>query len=142
MGQHLQRHVLKGAGGAVPQLQTVGVLIHSMDWGDGRGIKLIWAVGSGSELRQLLDGEPVQEELHHIDRSGLIGHVLQIHQAAAGQLGHKKRSQQTTVPGQTLGDRLGCRILLRNISSADILHIKPSIPHRPKGNSVQPEFLM
>ena len=60
MGQHLQRHVLEGAGGAVPQLQAVGAVVHLLQGGHGGGVEFIGAVSLLGELPQLFGGEILQ----------------------------------------------------------------------------------
>ena len=45
MGQHLQRHVLEGTGGAVPELQAVGPLTHRAYRGHFLYVKTVGTVG-------------------------------------------------------------------------------------------------
>ena len=75
MGQHLQGHILEGAGGAVPQLQAVGVAVHRMNGGHRRGIELVRAVGGVDKIGELLHGKFIQKLLHHIHCPLLIGHI-------------------------------------------------------------------
>ena len=126
MGQHLQRHVLEGAGGAVPQLQAVGALVQGVDRGHGGGVELLRAIGGGSKVGELLDGELLQKLLHHIDGPSLIRHVLQLVQGVARQLGDIIGGQQTAVSGQALGDGLGGGEADRRISGTGILHLDHS----------------
>ena len=123
VGQHLQGHVLEGAGGAVPQLQTEGVGVQGAHRGHRRGVELLRPVGGVGEVGELLDGEPVQEQLHHVHRPLLIGHVLQLLQGAAGQLGQIDRREQPSVVRQPLGDGLSGGKLLFPVSCADVLHL-------------------
>ena len=62
MGQHLQGHILEGAGGAVPQLQAVGLPVHLPDGGDLPGVKFTAAVCLRSKARQLGSGEFLRNE--------------------------------------------------------------------------------
>ena len=126
MGQHLQRHVLEGAGGAVPQLQAVGALVQGVDRGHGGGVELLRAIGGGSKVGELLDGELLQKLLHHIDGPSLIRHVLQLVQGVARQLGDIIGGQQTAVSGQALGDGLGRGEADGRISGTGILHLDHS----------------
>ena len=126
MGQHLKGHVLESTGGAVPQLQAEGSVIQGADRGHGGSVEFFRPVGRRSELRQLLDGELVQKQLHDIDRPLLIGHLLQVRQGLARQLGQIRRGHQAAVRGQPLGDGLRCQICGVLISCADVLHFSQS----------------
>ena len=126
MGQHLKGHVLESTGGAVPQLQAEGSVIQGADRGHGGSVEFFRPIGRRSELRQLLDGELVQKQLHDIDRPLLIGHLLQVRQGLARQLGQIRRGHQAAVRGQPLGDGLRCQICGVLISCADVLHFSQS----------------
>ena len=123
MGQHLQGHVLEGAGGSVPQFQAEGVPVQGPHRGHRRGVELLRPVGGVGKVRKFLHREPVQKQLHHIHRPLLIGHVLQLLQGTAGQLGQIDRREQSAVIGQPLGDGLGSGELLFPVSCADVLHL-------------------
>ena len=123
MGQHLKGHVLEGTGGAVPQLQTVGIAVQGPHRGHRRRVKLLRAVGRVGEVCQLLHGKFIQKQLHHIDRPLLIGHILQLLQGAAGQLGQIYRGQQAAILRQALGDGLGGGELLLPVPCTDVLHL-------------------
>ena len=53
MGQNLQRHILEGTGGAVPQLKKRGLFIGKAQRSDG-GVVIVVAIGGGDEAFDLL----------------------------------------------------------------------------------------
>ena len=124
MGQHLKRHILESAGGAVPQLQAVGVVIQRPHRGHRGGVELLRAVGGAGIVRQLLDGKLLQKVLHNVDGPLLVGHALQILQSAARQLGDIAGRQQSAVRRKPLGNGLGGGKTGGCISCAGILHRK------------------
>ena len=122
VGQHLQGHVLKGAGGAVPQLQTVGIAVQRVYRSHRRRVKFVRSVGGVRVVGKLLDGELLQKHLHNVHRPLLIGHGFDVLQRLAGQLGDIIGRQQAAVLGQSLGDGLGGGILHRSVPCTDIAH--------------------
>ena len=122
VGQDLQGHVLKGRGGAVPQLQAVGVVVQGMQGGDFGVVKLGAGIPGLGEGSQLFLGEVVQEQLHHGHGPLGVGLAAQVLQHLRGQLGEGLRGQQTAVIGQALGDGLAGRQEHVLISGAYILH--------------------
>ena len=95
--QALQRHVLEGAGGAVPQLEDVGVGIKGGDGADALVVEVV-AIGLGHQLVDHLGGK--------IDAEGLVD--------TRGALRIGQLSQLADLVERKLGD------MLRNVQSAAI----------------------
>ena len=106
----------------MPQLQAEGVAVQAAHRSHSGSIKLLRTVGRIGKVGELLYCELIQKQLHHIHCPLLIGHVLQLLQGAAGQLGQIHGGEQTTVVSQTLGNGLGGGELLFPVSCADVLH--------------------
>ena len=121
MGQHLQGHVLEGAGGAVPQLQAVGIAVHLPDGGHLLHVELAAAVCLGGKGGQLGGGEVVQVGAHHIDGPLLVGHVPHGVQGVVGQLGEHLGGHEPPV-GESLGNGLRRRAPIPCVSRAYIVH--------------------
>ena len=122
VGQHLQGHILKGAGRTVPQLQAVGAVVHCTDGGNFLCVELVRPIGVVGVAGQLGGGEVLQERVHDEDRPLLIGHVGHGSQAVWGQLGQHLRRQKAAVGGQALGDGLGGRAAPPLVSRTYVLH--------------------
>ena len=103
-GQHLQGHVLKRAGGAVPQLQAPGVPVHLPHRRDRRVIKLVRTIGVQRVVAQLLRTEILQELSNDIRRTLLVGHTAQGFHPQRAQIGERHRRKQPAVPAQAHGD--------------------------------------
>ena len=50
MGQHLQRHVLEGAGGAMPELQHMGLAVELPHRGNLGAVKLAAAIALDAKV--------------------------------------------------------------------------------------------
>ena len=122
MGQHLQRHILKRTGGAVPQLKAVGGVVHFAQRGNSRRIELVRAIGALGKAAELFLGEAIQIEAHHIGRPLLIGHIFQFIHCASRKLGNGFGNEQAAVPGEPLGDRLSGGESKCFVSCAQIVH--------------------
>ena len=122
MGQHLQRHVLEGTGGTVPQLQAVSILVHLADRGHLADVELVLAVCLGGKGGQLRGGKIVQIGLHDVHGPLLVGHIREGLQPVLGQLGKHLGGQQPAVLCKPLcnGLRSGEPHLL--VSCAHIVH--------------------
>jgi len=120
--QHLQGHVLEGTGGAVPQLQTVGVFVHRPNGCHLLHIELLSAVGLVRIGRQLRGREIVQIGVHHIDGPLLVGHVPHGVQGVVGQLWKYLGGHQAAVRSQSLGDCLRRRAPVFLVPRAYIVH--------------------
>ena len=127
MRQHLKGHILEGAGGAVPQLQAVGILVHCAHRGHRRGIEFVRPIGGVGIVSELLHRELLQVVLHHINRPLLIGHGHQVLQGLARQFGDVEGGEQSPVLGQSLGDSLGGGVLNCIVPCADVTHSDPSL---------------
>ena len=141
VGQDLQGHVLKGRGGAVPQLQAVGVVVQAVERGHPVVVELLGRVAGLGEGRQLLLGKVLQEELHHRHGPLAIGLAPQVLQQLASELGEDLGGQQAAVPGQPLGNGLAGGQVNRLISRAYIIHSihtsKQEIAVPPQRNSIR-----
>ena len=119
-GQHLQRHVLKGVGGAVPQLQHVQIA-NALE---RRGIvaKARSRIGARHALVDLLPSVVGQVRAQDLPGAGGIGHARHAFDAD-GRKGRKVlRHVKTTFVGEPRDDGL-CRIhLSRLIARRHILH--------------------
>ena len=60
MGQHLQGHVLEGAGGAVPELQAVGLVVQLPDGRHLFDVEFVGTVGPLGKAGELGGREVVQ----------------------------------------------------------------------------------
>ncbi len=122
MGQHLQRHVLEGTGGAVPQLQAVSILVHLADGGYLADVELVLAIGFADKGGELRGGKVIQIGLHNVHGPLLVGHISEGFQPVLGQLGKHLGGQQTAVLCKPLCDglRSGKPHLL--VSCAHIVH--------------------
>ena len=123
IGQHLQGHILKGAGGTVPQLQKMGLVVGGVNGRHRCVVKLAGnGVGLGGILRQLLLGELVQIGFHDLDGPLLVGHAHHGLQVLRRQGGDGLRQKQAAVAAQTLDNGLGGGVAEGGISGADVLH--------------------
>ena len=122
MGQHLQGHILEGAGGAVPQLQAVGVVVQTAHRSHLGVRELSTAVGRPGISRQLRAGEALQKPVQHIHRPLLVGHILQGLQGISRQAGQHLGSHQTSVRRQSLGNGLSRSHTQIVVSRAQIIH--------------------
>ena len=127
MGQHLQSHVLKGAGRAMPQLQTEGILIQGVNRSHSGRIKLFRAIGGTHKIGQFLYTELVQKQLHNVNSSLLVGHILQLVQGLTRKFRQISRSQQTSIVSQTFCNCLRGTKNVFAVSGTDILHMYQSL---------------
>ena len=104
-GQHLQRHVLERAGGAMPQLQAPGIPVHLVQRRNLRVVKFVRTVGGQGVVSQLLRAEILQEFPHDIRRALLVGHAAQGLHPQRAQIGEGHRRKQSPVPAQAHRDR-------------------------------------
>ena len=122
MGQDLQGHILKGGGGAVPQLQAVGLVIQLVHGGHTAVVKLLIGVAGLGEGGQFLFREILQEELHQCHGTLSVGLTSPVLQHFRGELGEDLGGQKTAVPGQALGNGLAGSQADGLVSGADISH--------------------
>ena len=125
LGQHLQGHVLKGAGGAVPQLQAPGAPPHPAQGRHAWVVELVRAVGILRVLAQLLRGEVIQKLPHDIGRPLLIGHIAEGFQLQRAQAGDLHRRKEAAVAAQAHLDSLGGAQAQGLVSCAQIFHMYP-----------------
>ena len=122
MGQDLERHVLKGAGRPVPQLQAVGAVVQLDHRGDVLAGELPAAVGLSRVGGELGGGKSLQKAVHDVHHPLLVRHLLHGLHSGGGQAGQHRRSQQAAVGGQSLGDGLGRAHVQIFISRAQVIH--------------------
>ena len=122
MGQHLKCHVLEGAGGAVPQLQAVSILVHPADRRHLPDIELVLAVCLGGKGGQLRGGKVIQIGLHDIHGPLLVGHIREGLQPVLGQLGKHLGGQQPAVLCKPLCNDLRSGEPHLLVSCAHIVH--------------------
>ena len=122
MGQDLQRHILKCAGGPMPQLQAVGILVQFAHWGHILMRELSPAISFGRIAVQLRGGKALQKAVHDIDHPLLVGHVPHGLHCGGGQPGQHCRGQQPAVWSQSLCNSLGGTHAQVFISRAQIVH--------------------
>ena len=122
MRKHLKRHVLKRAGGAVPQLQHRGFPVYKVH---GRNIRMveILSISSAYHIFELFHGKFIEEKLHYHCSSFPIIHTAErvyitLTELRQG-LGYKKSAVGSKPPRNSLGrgNLMGC------ISCAEIFHI-------------------
>ena len=123
LGQHLQGHVLEGAGGAVPQLQAVGGLVHRADRGHGVTVELLRAVGVLRKSGQLLIGVVGQVQAHDLGSPLLVPDIHQALQKSPVDLRDLAGGQQAAVPAQAHLDGLRCVHADGGVPCAVILHV-------------------
>ena len=118
-GQHTQRHILEGAGGAAEQLQH-RIIAHRNGGGQLRRLEFA-VVGGADKGVHLLFGKRGQQR-----RQDLTGHGQGIHlqyrlpvQLDTGQ---RRHGVQTAVGGKALQNRLGRRGVDVRVSCALIVH--------------------
>ena len=122
MGQHLESHVLEGAGGAVPELQAVGLVVQLPDGRHLFDVEFVGTVGPLGKAGELGGREVVQIGPHHEHSPLLVGHIGHGLESVGGELGQHLRRQQSAVQGQALGNGLGRAAFLVLVSCAYILH--------------------
>ena len=122
VGQDLQGHILKGGGGAVPQLQAVGLVVQLVHGGHTAVVKLLVGVAGLGEGGQFLLGEILQEELHQGHGTLAVGLASPVLQHFRGELGEDLRGEQAAVTGQALGNGLAGSQAHGLVSGADISH--------------------
>ena len=105
-GQALQRHVLEGAGGTVPQLQDVGVFVQGGYGGDLVGVPLVAVSACHEGFHQLGGHDHVEEP---VDGSGAlgVGELCQVADLLQAQGGHVLGNVQSAALGKAVDDRLG-----------------------------------
>ena len=104
--QALQRHVLEGAGGAVPQLKDMGVGIKGGDGADALVVEVV-AIGLCHKLVYDLSGKVDAEGL--VDACGAlrIGQLSQLADLIERQLGDMLRNVQSAAICQAVDNGLG-----------------------------------
>ena len=108
MGQQLQCHVLKGQGGAVEQLQHMGVVVQ-LAQGSHRGIiELGGGIGSLQRRIDLRNGEVLQVGAQNGGSTLAVVHLRQLGKLLPGDLREHGGYVQAAIGGQAVEDRLGC----------------------------------
>ena len=123
LGQHLQCHVLECGGGTVPQLQTIGAVLHLSDRSRRGIVKLLRAVGVMAEGQQLFLRVIRQVQSHDPGRPLGILHGDQAFQKMPVDLGDLFRRQQAAVPAQAHFHGFRCGQGYALVPCAVILHI-------------------
>ena len=122
IGQHLQRHVLEGAGGAVPELQIGRGLVREAQRGDSGAVEIL-CVCVRHEILQLLRREIREEAPHDVDRSGAVIHRAQglelLRADGRNGLGHEKPA----VRRKAHRHGLRCAVSALVVSGAEIIHM-------------------
>ena len=121
--QHLEGHVLKGGGGAVPQLQAVGGAVHLPQGGGGGVAVLIGTVGVIRKAQQLFLAVIRQIKGHDLGGPLLVGGPGKAFQKGLANLGNGLRGQQPAVPGKAQLHGLGPGHPQGTVSGAQILHV-------------------
>ncbi len=117
MRQNLQRHVLEGAGGTVPQLQHMHPVAKGMQRSDGRGVELsaVCAVGAGGDF---LSGKVRQKQRQDPLRPLGIGQGQQFLQERRIHGGQLRRHEQAALRRDASGDGLRGRYTDLMVSGA------------------------
>ena len=122
MRQHLKRHVLKRAGGAVPQLQHRGFPVDKVHRRDIRMVKIL-SVGRAHHGFELFHGKFVEEKLHYLCRSFPIIHAAESFHIFFIELRQEFRHKKSAVGSKPPRNSLGRGNFMVFISCAEIFHI-------------------